>query len=202
MKFNFNFANLAAKPAVVRLQCGFLFVIHTRCTKIVKRLALLHAWLQGKSNRSRWEFMKLVTLHLTFPVFTFSQLAFKIGYLAIERRLFLQTGERNNSSIHKLCVNLTDCGDKLVVIGKAVRRLGDLKGGFSAGNGGRDLGVHDLTPNDGNTLPADSKRSVAVGRSGSLPGSASTVLAMNSPLFRCDSRFLHDPGPSNCLSLD
>ena len=91
--------------------------------------------------------MKFVALHLTFPVFSLAQFFFELGYLASERRLFLQTGERNHGGFYELCVNLAHCGNKLVVIGKAVRSLRDIEGGLGASNGSGNLSEHDVTPN-------------------------------------------------------
>lgn len=135
------------KSPTVRLQCGFLFLVHASCTKIVHWLAFLHSWLQGVSKRTSGERMKFVALHLTFPVFSLSQFFFKLGYLAGERRLFLQTGERNNGGLYELCVNLTHCGNKLVVIGKTVRSLRNVEGSLCACNSGGNLSEHDVTPN-------------------------------------------------------
>ncbi|TXH17369.1 MAG: hypothetical protein E6R00_04660 [Gammaproteobacteria bacterium] len=135
------------KIVAVWLQYRGLSLTHASCTKIVHWLALLHAWLQGVGKRTRWERMKFVTLHLTFPIFNLSQLFFKVGYLCGERRLFLQTGKRNSGGLHELCTDLGDCGDKLVVIGKAVRRLRNIEGGLGAGDSSRNFSVHSETPN-------------------------------------------------------
>ncbi len=148
LDFNIGITNRAMKIMTMRLQYCGLSLAYAGCTKIVNWLALLHAWLQSVSKRTSWERMKFVTLHLTFPVFNLSQLFFKLGYLCGERRLFLQTGESNNGGIYELCVNLTDCGNKLVVIGKSVRSFRNIKGSFCTGNGSRNFSEHDETPND------------------------------------------------------
>jgi len=142
-----GFANWTIKKVTMRLQCSFLSLIHAGCTKVVKWLTLLHTWLQRISKRFSWEFIKTITLHLTFPVFNVSQLFFKLGYLAGERRLFLQTGKRNSGGLHQFCINLGNCGNKLIVIGKAVRGLRKIKGGFSTSDCGGNFGVHEVNPN-------------------------------------------------------
>ena len=141
------FTHGTPKIASVRLQYCFLTLVYTCCANVVKWLSLLHAFLQRMSKSFRLELMKSIALHLTFPIFNLLQFFFKVGYLAGERRLFLQTGERNNGGIYKLCVDLGYCGNQLVVIGKAVRRLRNIKGGFGTGNGGGNLSEHDVTPN-------------------------------------------------------
>ena len=147
LNFNIGVANRAMEEATIRLQYRVLSLTHASCTKIVNWLALFHAWLQSVSKRTRWERLKFVALHLTFPVFNLSQLFFKLGYLCGERRLFLQTGKSNSCGLYELCVDLGHCGDKLVVIGKTVRRLRNIKSGFRAGNSSRNFSVHSETPN-------------------------------------------------------
>lgn len=63
----------------------------------------------------------MIPLKIGFYAFYLSQLIFKFGYTIDERRLLLLTGECNSGCIHELCVNLVDCGNKLVVISQAVR---------------------------------------------------------------------------------
>lgn len=106
-----------------RLQYRWLSFVHASCAKIVVWLTRLTVALQRVSKGSSWELMKLILLYLTFPIFDFSQLVFKLGYTVGERRLLLLTGERNSGGVHKLCVNLGDCGNKLVVIRKLIGRL-------------------------------------------------------------------------------
>ncbi len=66
--------------------------------------------------------MKPISLYLGFKSFNFSQLIFKFAYPIGERRLFLLTGERNSGGLHELCINLVDCGGKLVIISKVLVR--------------------------------------------------------------------------------
>ena len=69
MHVNVVFANLTEKVTTMRLQYSFLSLIYACCTKIVKWLALLHAWLNGVSKRPGRKLKKNIALHLTYPVF-------------------------------------------------------------------------------------------------------------------------------------
>lgn len=135
-------ASRAIKNAASRLQSGFFLLIYAGCANIVRRLAVIHFRLQHISKCSSSECMKFITLYLTFPIFELSQFFFKLGYFAGERHLFFKTGESNDMSIHKLCVDLGNCGDKLVVIGKTIRSFDYFKRCFNAGNNGRKFGKH------------------------------------------------------------
>ena len=129
------------------LQGRFLFLVHAGCANIVRRLTAAHIWLQSVSKRTSRERLKTVALNLTFPIFNLSQFFFKVGYLCGERRLFLLTGERNSGDGHELGVHLRDCGNKLIEIGKTVRRLRNIKGYFGAGHGGGNFRKHEISPN-------------------------------------------------------
>ena len=131
----------------LRLQSGFLFLIHAGCTNIVRWLTVANIWLQSISKRTSREHLKTVAVNLTFPIFNLSQFFFKLGYLCGERRLFLLTGERDSGDSHKLYVHLRDCGNKLAVIGKTVRGLRKIKGYFGAGHSGGNFGKHEASPN-------------------------------------------------------
>jgi len=146
-RFNICFANWAPKQAAMRLQYGFLFLIYTGCTKIVKRLALLHAWLNGISKRPGWERKKLIALHLAFPVFNLSYLLFKFAHPLGQRCLLLSALQIRSESLRQLFLDCVDRSEKLTVVGQRVGGLDQLGQSLSALNGSNNLGVHDLTPN-------------------------------------------------------
>ncbi len=146
--FNICFANWAPKQAKMRLQYGFLFLIYTGCTKIVKRLALLHAWLNGISKRPGWERKKRIALHLAFPVFNLSYLIFKFAHPIGQRRLLLSALQIRSESLRQLSLNCIDGGEKLAVVGERVGGLDQLGQGLNALNGSNNIGVHDLTSNE------------------------------------------------------
>ena len=146
-RFNICFANWTPKQAAMRLQYGFLSFIYAGCTKIVKWLALLHAWLNGISKRPGWECKKRIALHLTFPVFNLSYLLFKFAYPLGQRRLLLSALQIRNESLRQLFLDCVDSSKKFTVVGQRVGSLNQLGQGLSALNGSNNLGVHDLTPN-------------------------------------------------------
>jgi len=135
------------KNISLRLHDSYLTLIHTRRTKIMRGLTVLHSFLQRKHKTAKWQLLKFVAFRLSLKVFELSQFAFQFGYFVGERRLFLLTGERNSRRTHELCAYLTDCGNKLGVIGKAMCSFDKLSEGFSTLDCGNNFSVHSKTPN-------------------------------------------------------
>ena len=131
----------------MRLQYSFLSLIYACCTKIVKWLALLHAWLNGVSKRPGWKLKKNIALHLTYPVFNLSYLLFKFAHPLGQRRLLLSALQIRDESLRQLFLNCVDGGEKLNVVGETVSGLKQLGEGLGALDGGNNLGINGLTPN-------------------------------------------------------
>jgi hypothetical protein len=136
-----------AKTAALRLQCGFLFLIHASCTKIVHWLAVPHSRLQGVGERSRWKLKKRIALNLTFPVLNLIYLLFKFAHPLGERRLFLLARQLRSDSVRELYLNGGDCGKEFAVIGKTVSNLDDLDSRLGTLDSSGDFRVHLKTSN-------------------------------------------------------
>lgn len=147
MRVNIGVAFRAMERASVRLQCGFLFLIHACCTKIVHWLSVLLAWLQSVGECSSWELKKRIALHLTFPVFHLCYLLFKFAHPIGERRLLLLACQLRSDGIRKLYLNGGNSREKFTVIGEAVSGFDEINGGLSALDGSDNFGVHAKTPN-------------------------------------------------------
>jgi len=110
-----------------RLEDGFLAVIHALCTKQMRRLAVLHAWLQRKSENTLSDWLKLITLYLTVPVFRLHDLLFKVAYLAQQRRIFnlhcVDAGLQLNESLLKFY----QLGIALCLVGHGYHVLNQLR---------------------------------------------------------------------------
>ena len=102
----------------VWLHTRYLALAHASLAEIMKRLSVLHFWLQHKSSRASGERMRFVFLRFTFPVFELHNFLFKLAYSLGEKRLFLLAIERDLVCSQELGINLGYCGDQLVVIGK------------------------------------------------------------------------------------
>jgi hypothetical protein len=111
------------KKWAIWLENRYLSLAHTGCAKIMTWLPILHAFLNRKSKTAKRQFFKDIAFRLSLETFKLSQSIFKFGYFIGERRLFLLTGKSNSAGIHELCINLADCGDKVVIIGKIVSGL-------------------------------------------------------------------------------
>ena len=131
---NLNFCATWGTPKIMfllnRLQYRLLSFTYACCTNIMKGFACLHRRLENISKRPGWELKKTIALQLTFPIFKFHLFFFKLAYAIGEKQLFLVTGQRDTGCFHQLCVNLADCGNKLIVIRKMLgSRKQFLRGG-------------------------------------------------------------------------
>ncbi len=140
---NFFIAQTATKESFAAwLQDRFLALIHATCAKIVSWLAVFHVWLYGISVSSKREPCKLIPLEIGFQAFYLSQFIFKFCYAIGETRLLLLAGECNSGRLHELCVNLVDCGNKLIVISTTMSNLEKFTECFETLDRRRNFGVH------------------------------------------------------------
>ncbi len=133
----------------MRLECGYLFLIHAGSTKIVHRLAVLQAGLQRISEGTGWELKKRVARHLIAPVFHLCYLLFKFAYPLGERRLLLLTCQCRRDGIGELHLNRCDGTKQLAVIRQPVCGFDEINGGLCALDGSDDFCVHVVKPNAG-----------------------------------------------------
>ncbi len=131
----------------MRLERGYLFLVHTGCTKIVHRLAAIQASLQRVSESTGWELKKRIARHLIAPVFHLCYLLFKFAYPLGERRLFLLACQCRCYGIRELHLNRSDGSEQFAVIGNSIRGLHEVNGGLCALDGSDDFCVHVAKPN-------------------------------------------------------
>src|SRR5580700_3173672 len=81
--------NVSASEQGLSVEDRFLALLKAVCAKPMPGLAVLHAWLRRVGERADNNFLKLVALLLSFPVFEAHNLLFKAVYAINVRRMRL-----------------------------------------------------------------------------------------------------------------
>jgi len=114
---------LSAMVHALTLKGRFDVLVETVCTKLMCLLEVTHKAFLNIGKNARADCLKCIFLSLCIPVFEMHNFLFKFVYFRRQRRFFGLQGEGHAICCEKLGVYLADCGDNLVVIAKAVRRL-------------------------------------------------------------------------------
>ena len=124
----FSLARNASHQAVVvrirrKVQIAFFTVLKAFAAYPMKGFGAAHNFFHAVSKNIGGEFGQFIALYLCFPCFQASNFFFKIAYSISLHLLFLSTGKSASLEMVQLGIDLGDCGDKLVVVGKALRGL-------------------------------------------------------------------------------
>lgn len=107
----------------VLLQRGWDCFIETVATQLMRGLHFSHKTFFNLSKHTGGNLATFILLFLCAPIFEAHNFLFQFVYFRRQRRLLLLSGESDSVGLHQLGIHLRDCGDNLVVIGKAIRRL-------------------------------------------------------------------------------